>query len=175
MLKSIGKYLGIGFLFGLGFAVACATTIYLFDKTKKSEYSDYQQLADERKTNYLKDLISDIESKENNFCSDIEGTWVGEFVEEDGAYIKTWELTYNADGSMEGTLTYKSITEETTEYQKGTWACSHSVLFTDVVVDNEKRHRWNYLLLHNGKDERIYAYIGDHRVENVYRAFRKKL
>jgi hypothetical protein len=172
MFKSIGKYLGIGFLFGLGFAVAFATTIYLF---QKSEYSDYQQLADESKTNYLKGLISDIENKENNICNGIEGIWVGEFIEQDGAQIRTWELMFHTDGTMEGDLTYKSITEETKEYQKGTWECSHSILFADVIIDNEHRRRWTYLLLHNDNNELIYAHIGDHRVGNVYRAFRQKL
>ncbi len=174
MLKNIGKYLGIGFLFGLGFVLAGYIVIFVFEKAVKSNHMPYKQQVDERKTKYLKDLISNIESKGRDLCKDIQGTWVGEFVEEGGAYIRSWELTYNTDGTMEGIFVNKSITEEITEHQKGNWSCYHSILFTDVIVDGDTRRRWNYLLLHSDNNERIYAHIGEHTVENVYRTFRKK-
>jgi len=172
VLKTIGKYIGTGFLCGIGFAAAVALIVFITEKIEwgKRDYA-YQQ--DENKAKYLKSLINSIESNGADQCEDIVGTWVGEFIKDDGAYIRSWELNYEEGGRFWGTMIEKSITENTEEKQEGTWSCEHSVLFTDVTV-GEKRHKWNYLLLHNADGERVYAHIGSYSLENVYRAYRRK-
>lgn len=172
MLKIIGKYVGTGFLYGLGFAIAVVLIVFISEKAKWDREEDSGS-HEERQANYIKSIVESIESNGTDQCGDIVGTWVGEFVEEDGSRIKSWELNYEEDGRFWGTLKSKSITEESEERQEGKWECHHSVLFTDVNIEGDNR-KWTYLLLHNENGERVYATLGSYRVKNVYRAYRKK-
>lgn len=173
VLKKIGQQIGLGFLFGLGFAIALAAIIFVFEGSWLNT-GDYAGSADNGNTEMLQSLMRSIDSNRTDQCDDVVGTWVGEFVEEDGAYIRSWELNYEEGGRFWGTMIRKSITEQTEEKQIGTWQCEGSVLFTDVMV-GDQRHRWNYLLLHSKNGERVYAFLGARGLQNVYRSYRKKI
>jgi len=172
VLKKIGGKIGSGFLYGLGFSFAVVGVVTIGERIDWPN-TNYSSTMDERKTDYLTSLIQSIESNGTDQCEDVVGTWVGEFIEEDGAYIRTWELNYDEGGRFWGSMIEKSITEEIEEKQEGTWSCSHSVLLTDVTVDG-KKHKWNYLLLHNQDGERTYATLGSYGIENIYKAYRRK-
>ncbi|AJQ94775.1 hypothetical protein [Gynuella sunshinyii] len=170
MLKTIVKYIGTGFLYGIGFSIAVVIMLLVTEKIESTSHGGAYQ-PNENQTKYLKSLINSIETNGTDQCEDIVGTWVGELIEDDGAYIRSWELNYEEDGRFWGAIARKSITENSVEKQEGTWSCEHSVLFTDVTV-GEKQYKWNYLLLHNADGERVYAHIGSYAIENIYRTYR---
>lgn len=171
MLKVLG-YLIKGFLYGTGLTAGIVGVILLVDYFELFPDSGLAIDSRQKQTDYLKNMLSAIGSVEKDYCDTLPGVWVGSSIENDGASITKWEVTYQPDGSFSGVHTTKTITEESVVNQTGTWECSKSVLFTDII-ENGRRYQWNYLIFFNDKNERVYAHIGEYGLMPIFRSYRR--